>query len=433
MFGLGYVGTVTSVCLAKHGHTVVGVDINEDKVDSINKGISPIFEPGVDGLLKESLKNKRFSAVRDVRGALNATDVTLVCVGTPSNSDGSLNLKYVTRVAEELGRGLQEKSSYHGIVIRSTVLPGSVDNVASLIQSLSGKTVGRDFGIASNPEFLREGTSLYDFENPPYTVIGTADQRMVDLLSELYSGIKAPLYTLRIREAELLKYTCNAFHAVKVTFANEVGSISKKLDIDSHVVMKVFCADTKLNVSDAYLRPGFAFGGSCLPKDVRAITHEARMLDVATPLLDSLLPSNDLQIQRAVDWVIQQRKKRVGILGISFKQDTDDMRESPVVRLVEILLRKGYSISIYDSNVNLARIVGSNRSYIEQEIPHISKLMKESVTEVINGAEAIIFANKGVEFKKALSLIPDGTAVLDLVRILDGSRPSLAGYDGIAW
>ena len=433
IFGLGYVGTVTSVCLAKQGHTVLGVDANEFKVSCINQGISPIVEPGVDELLKKALAEKRLSATLDAVSAVMNTDLTLVCVGTPSNANGSLNLDFVMRVGEELGKVLKQKKAYHGIVIRSTVLPGTVEKVGSLIERESGKKVGREFGIASNPEFLREGTSVYDFENPPYTVVGASDQKMVDLLTNVYGGIKAQFYSVRIREAELLKYACNAFHAVKVTFGNEVGAISKQLGIDSHAVMRIFSADAKLNISPAYLKPGFAFGGSCLPKDVRAITHEARKLDVTTPLLDALLPSNEVQIQRAVDWVIHRGKKRVGILGLSFKQDTDDMRESPVVRLVETLHGKGYAIAIYDSNVNLSRVVGANRSYIEQEIPHISLLLKEKINDVLDHAEVVIVANKGAEFRGALGTIPVTVPVLDLVRIFDDSHSPPQSYEGIAW
>jgi len=433
VFGLGYVGTVTSVCLVRQGHTVIGVDASDHKVRFINQGISPIVEPGVDDLLKSALKDGRLSATEDAARAVAETEITLVCVGTPSNSNGSLNLDYVMRVAEQLGQILRNKEGYHGIVIRSTVLPGTVEKVAAIVEHASGKKQGKGFGIASNPEFLREGTSVHDFEHPPYTVIGTSDQRMIDLLSSVYASIKAPLFTVHIREAELLKYACNAFHAVKVAFANEVGSISKTLGIDSHNVMKIFCADTKLNVSTAYLKPGFAFGGSCLPKDVRAITHEAKRHDVVTPLLDSLLPSNEAQIQRAIEWVLGQKKKNIGVLGLSFKHDTDDMRESPVVKIVETLLGKGYAIAIYDSNVNLSRLVGANRSYIEQEIPHISQLLKDRMDEVLAHAEVLIVANKGGGFDEAISGAAPGVAILDLVRILDGSRSFPKGYQGIAW
>jgi len=433
IFGLGYVGTVTAACLAKHGHNVIGVDTNEFKVDCLIKGLSPIVEPGIDTLLRSALEDGRLSATNNAKAAVMESDVSLVCVGTPSNTNGSLNLEYVFRVAEQLGECLRGKDEYHVFVIRSTVLPGTVEKIAGLIQRSSGKKEGVGFGIASNPEFLREGTSVYDFENPPYTVIGTSEKRVADLLMDLYRSIKAPVHLVRVREAELLKYACNAYHATKVAFANELGSISKRLNIDSHVVMGIFCQDTKLNISPAYLKPGFAFGGSCLPKDLRAITHEARMLDVATPLLSSLLPSNDYQVDRAVEWVIQQRRKKIGVLGLSFKSDTDDMRESPIVRLVETLHGKGYSLAIYDSNVNLSKVLGANRSYIEQEIPHISQLLKQTIQEVIEHAEIVVVANKGAEFKDAIRKSGKHAAVLDLVRIFEHSDGFPSSYTGIAW
>jgi GDP-mannose 6-dehydrogenase len=319
------------------------------------------------------------------------------------------------------------------VVIRSTVIPGTVERIAERIAKISGKTAGTGFGIASNPEFLREGTSIQDFENPAYTVVGTADQRGKDALTELYAGIPAPLHFVRIREAELLKYACNAYHATKVAFANEIGSIAKSLGIDSHAVMNIFCEDTKLNVSAAYLKPGFAFGGSCLPKDVRAITHEARALDVETPLLNALIPSNDYQVERALKWVMARKRKNVGVLGLSFKSDTDDMRESPMVRLVETLVGKGYSVSIFDSNVNLSRVLGANRSYIEQEIPHISSLLKTDISEVIEHAEVLLVGNRGGEFSAALRTVKKSVSVLDLVRIVDNPGVLQAEYEGVAW
>ena len=433
IFGLGYVGTVTAACLSKCCHKVIGVDVNQFKVDSINQGISPIIEPGVDELLRKVLGEGKLSATTNVRDAVMSTEVSLVCVGTPSNPNGSLNLDQVNRVAEQVGEALRMKDGYHAIVIRSTVLPGTVDRLTSIIQESSGKIAGKDFGVASNPEFLREGTSVADFENPPYTVIGTSDQRMVDILSEMYRPINAPLYTVGVKEAEILKYACNAFHAVKVTFANEIGAISKKLEVDSHAVMKIFAEDTKLNISPYYLKPGFAFGGSCLPKDVRAVTYEARLLDLATPLLESLMASNELQIQRVVEWVIQKKKKNVGFLGLSFKSGTDDLRESPIVKLVETLLGKGYSISIYDSNVNLARLVGANRKYIEKEIPHISSLMKDNLQEVVEHADIILIANRGSGFKDVLEKVKPDQVVLDLVRITDDWKQCNGKYEGIGW
>jgi GDP-mannose 6-dehydrogenase len=433
IFGLGYVGAVSAVCLAKLGHRIIGVDTNPLKTELINKGIAPIVEPGVDALLQEAVKGGRLSATTNLTDAVQHTDLSLVCVGTPSSPNGSLNLDQVLRVAEQVGQALRLKSSYHGLVIRSTVLPGTVDKAASIIARESGKQLGRDFGVADNPEFLREGTSVFDFENPPYTVVGGSDDTIVKLLQQMYSGITAPFYSVKVREAEILKYACNSFHAVKVTFANEIGAICKKLDIDSHMVMKIFTEDKKLNISPYYLKPGFAFGGSCLPKDVRAISYESRKLDIAAPLLQSLISSNEAQIQRVVDWVIQTKRKKIGILGLSFKKDTDDLRESPIVTVVEALIGKGFDLSIFDANVNIARLMGANKSYIEQEIPHISSLMKGSLEEVLNHADVILIANKGEGFRTALDKIKPGQLVYDLVRISEDRTTGNGHYEGICW
>jgi GDP-mannose 6-dehydrogenase len=433
IFGLGYVGTVSAVCLSNSGHRVIGVDSNSFKVESINHGKSPIVEPGVDEFLHRALSRGSLSATCDVREAVMNTDISLLCVGTPSNANGSLCLDQVMRVCEQIGTVLKTKPRYHGIVVRSTVLPGTIERAVSVIEKVSGKKALKDFGVASNPEFLREGTSIFDFENPPYTVVGTEDDRTAQMLKEMYNGVNAPFRLVRVREAELLKYACNSFHAVKVTFANEIGAISKKLGIDSHAVMTLFTEDTKLNISPSYLKPGFAFGGSCLPKDVRAITYESRVLDVSTPLLDSLVPSNEVQIQRVIDWVIEKKKNRIGVLGLSFKSDTDDLRESPVVKVVETLLGKGFSLAIYDSNVNLSKLVGANRSYIEQEIPHISSLMKKHLEEVLDHSDIILIANRGAGFDDVLKKLRRDQLVLDLVRISKEPTLTTGLYEGISW
>lgn len=433
IFGLGYVGTVSAVCLAKQGHKVIGVDTNPTKVELINQGITPIVEPGVDSLLQQALSERRLSATTNLTEAVQHTDISLICVGTPSSHNGSLNLDQVMRVAEQTGQALRLKGSYHGLVIRSTVLPGTVDKVAALVARESGKQLGKDFGVADNPEFLREGTSVFDFEHPPYTVVGGTDDTIAGMLREMYAGIQAPFHAVKVREAEILKYACNAFHAVKVTFANEIGAISKKLGIDSHVVMNIFVEDTKLNISPYYLKPGFAFGGSCLPKDVRAITYESRRLDIATPLLSSLMQSNQAQVQRVVDWVIATKRKRIGVLGLSFKSDTDDLRESPIVDVVETLIGKGYDLAIFDANVNIARLIGANKSYIEQGIPHISSLMKQSMQEVLDHAEVILVANKGAEFRDAVRMAKPGQMIYDLVRIIEEGKTLHGHYEGICW
>lgn len=433
IFGLGYVGTISAACFARNGHNVIGVDANPLKVELISRGDSPIVEPGVGAVLKEAITKNQLSATTDPIEAVQKSDISLVCVGTPSRPNGSLNLDQVFAVAEQVGQALRLKSEYHGFVIRSTVLPGTVERAAEIIARESGRQLGRDFGVASNPEFLREGTSLVDFDNPPFTAVGTSDEKLTSMLREVYAGVDAPFIAVKICEAEILKYACNAFHAVKVTFANEIGAISKKLGIDSHVVMNMFVQDTKLNISPYYLKPGFAFGGSCLPKDVRAITNEARRLDLAVPLLESLVPSNEVQIQRVINWVVASKRKRIGILGLSFKSDTDDLRESPIVQVVETLIGKGFNLSIYDANVNIARLVGANKTYIEHEIPHISSLMKGSVQEVLDCSDVILISNKGSEFRNVLSMLKPNQVVYDLVRITDNWKTSHGTYEGISW
>jgi GDP-mannose 6-dehydrogenase len=399
----------------------------------INKGHSPIVEPGVDALLQQAISARRLSATTNLTEAVQHTDISLVCVGTPSSANGSLNVDQVMRVAEQAGQAMRLKTTYHGLVIRSTVLPGTVAKAGAILARESGKQLGRDFGVADNPEFLREGTSIFDFENPPYTVVGGSDDTIVNMLVEMYRGVNAPFHAVKIREAEILKYACNAFHAVKVTFANEIGAISKRLGIDSHVIMKIFAEDTKLNISPYYLKPGFAFGGSCLPKDVRAITYEARRLDIGVPLLQSLVPSNTAQIERVVDWVIQRKRKKIGILGLSFKSNTDDLRESPIVNVVEALIGKGFDLSIFDANVNIARLIGANKAYIEQEIPHISSLMKNSIEEVLDHAEVILIGNKGDGFREALDKLKPHHSVYDFVRITDDAKVPQGSYEGIGW
>jgi GDP-mannose 6-dehydrogenase len=336
-------------------------------------------------------------------------------------------------VAAEIGNAIASKRGYHGVAVRSTVLPGTIDRVVDIVETASGKTAMQHFGVASNPEFLREGTAIADFEDPPFTVVGSDDERLVSLLKELYAESAAPFHSLRVKEAELLKYACNAFHAVKVTFANEIGAISKQLGIDSHDVMHIFAQDTKLNISPRYLRPGFAFGGSCLPKDVRAITYESRALDVPTPLLASLEASNQMQIRRVVDWVIAQKKKHIGVLGLSFKSNTDDLRESPMVAVAEALLGKGFDVSIYDSNVNVSKLIGANRSYVEQEIPHLSRLMCADMEEVLDRAEVVLVASDDPKFHDLMNHLRPEQTVLDLVRVCGAPISQGAVYEGLSW
>lgn len=432
IFGIGYVGCVSAACFARAGHEVIGVDVNPTKVEIINSGASPIVEPGIGELIRDVVKEGKLSATTDTANAVKSTDISLVCVGTPSKPNGSLDLGHVARVCEQIGAAMADKSERHTVVIRSTMLPGSIESVAQpAIESTSGKKAGKDFGLAVNPEFLREGTSLKDFYAPPFTLIGTDDEETAKIVSQLYSGIDAPVFTTSMKTAEMVKYVCNCFHALKVSFANEIGNICKALELDSHEVMNVFCADTKLNLSSYYLKPAFAFGGSCLPKDLRAVTYKAKELDVEVPLLTAISLTNRLQIERALDMVLRTGKKRIGILGFSFKAGTDDLRESPMVTLIETLIGKGLELVIYDRDVSLARLFGSNREYIEHEIPHIAKLMRGSIDEVLSAADTIVIGNKSEEFRQIESRLRPDQTVIDLVRLFD--RPSGDGYQGICW
>ncbi|HXG66242.1 MAG TPA: nucleotide sugar dehydrogenase [Blastocatellia bacterium] len=433
VFGLGYVGCISAACFAEDGNEVIGVDVNPLKVEIINGGRSPIVEPGAEELIGRAVKAERLRATTAAAAAVAESDISLVCVGTPSNHNGSLDLTYVKRVCQQIGQALETKRRYHLVALRSTMLPGTVEEtVVPILEVYSGKRAGRDFGVAVNPEFLREGTSIHDFRNPPFTLIGANDEDAVGLMRRLYAHISAPTITVGIKEAEMVKYACNSFHALKVTFANEIGNICKALGVDSHQVMEAFCKDTKLNLSPYYLKPGFAFGGSCLPKDLRALTHKAKDLDVETPLLNSVLTSNRQQIERAVDMVLQTGRKNVGVLGLSFKAGTDDLRESPMVTLIETLIGKGLKLAIYDRDVELARLFGANKDYIEREIPHISSLMRSELDEVIDLSEVLIIGKKDEEFGRLSEKLNNGRVIIDLVRQIDVSD-SGKNYQGMCW
>ena len=432
IFGLGYVGCVSAACLARDGHKVIGVDINPIKVEIINEGLSPIVEPGIEDLIAAAVRNGNLSATSDSREAVLESDLSMICVGTPGKSNGSLDLTFIKEACREVGEALASKDRYHIIVLRSTMLPGTMERtVLPALEVYSGKRAGRDFGVAVNPEFLREGSSIADFDNPPFTLIGADDEDAAGPLRQLYSRLKAPLVRIGVKEAEMVKYACNCFHAVKVTFANEIGNICKALGVDSHTVMDAFCKDTKLNLSPYYLKPGFAFGGSCLPKDLRAITHKAKEVDVEAPLLNAVLDSNRQQIERAVQMVLATGRKNIGVLGLSFKSGTDDLRESPMVTLIETLIGKGLKLAICDRDVELARVFGANREYIEREIPHISSLMKKEPEEVIEGAEVVIIGKNDAEFRRLKSRLNGGRVVIDLVRLLDDAEPP--AYHGLCW
>jgi GDP-mannose 6-dehydrogenase len=434
VFGLGYVGSVSAASFAADGHQVIGVDVNSDKVAAINAGRSPIVEPGLEDLLARTVAGGRLRATTDTAEAIGDSEVSLLCVGTPSRRNGSLDLTYLERVSEQIGASLRDKSSYHVVVVRSTVLPGTThDVVIPALERESGKTYGEAFGVSVNPEFLREGTALKDFRKPPLTLVGHNHAADASGTIALYQSIDAPLVSTSIRVAEMMKYTSNAWHALKVCFANEIGNLCKRVGVDSHDVMDIFCRDEKLNLSSYYLKPGFAFGGSCLPKDVRALQYRAKELDVELPVISQILPSNRLQIQHAFDQIMETGKKKIGLLGFSFKAGTDDLRESPIVILAEQLLGKGLSLCIYDKNVSLAKLVGANKEYIEKQIPHLSSLLCNTVDEVIEKSEVVVVGNQSPEFCDALTKCRPAQIVIDLVRLpLVGSLLQ-ADYRGICW
>ncbi|HEY7522900.1 MAG TPA: UDP-glucose/GDP-mannose dehydrogenase family protein [Candidatus Limnocylindrales bacterium] len=434
IFGLGYVGSVSAACFADRGHRVIGVDASPVKVDMIRSGRSPIIEDGLDELVAKGISSGRLDATDDWRRAIQETQLSIICVGTPSNANGSLDLSAVRRVAESIGTAIGEKDGYHVVVVRSTMLPGSTEEVViPTLERCSGKKAGVDFGVCFNPEFLREGSSIRDFDKPPYTIIGGSEERATNAVRELYAELDAPLFTVPIRVAEMLKYANNAFHALKVAFANEIGLLCQAQGIDSHQVMDIFVQDQKLNISPYYLRPGFAFGGSCLPKDLRALLHHGRSLDVYPPVLEAILPSNERHVDAAYQMIRRTGSKRVGVLGLSFKAGTDDLRESPIVTLVERLIGRGYHVRVYDRNVSLANLVGANRAYIEQEIPHIASVMTTSLQELMDDVDVLVIANGDPEFRTALDGRKAGQQVIDLVRIEKDGRPNDPAYQGIAW
>lgn len=433
VFGLGYVGTVSAACLANDGHEVVGIDPIQTKVDLINSGRTPIIEAEIGEVIAANVKNGQLRAVVDPEEAIQGTELSLVCVGTPSQPNGNLDLRFIRRICEQIGDALKNKSSRHTVVVRSTVLPGTMrDIVIPILEESSHKQAGVDFGVCHNPEFLREGSAVKDFYAPPKTVIGELDRPSGCLLARLYEKLEAPLIRTSVETAEMVKYVDNCWHALKIGFANEIGNLSKALRIDAHEVMNIFCQDKKLNVSSAYLIPGFAFGGSCLPKDLRALTYKAKMADLQLPILSSILPSNEMQISRGVQLIIEKGHRKIGILGFSFKAGTDDLRESPIIEVIERLLGKGYELCIYDKNVNIASLVGANRDFILNRIPHISRLMVDRVEAVLDFAETIVIGNKDPDFQTVPEKLRDGQSIVDFVRITD-RRINNGKYDGICW
>jgi GDP-mannose 6-dehydrogenase len=433
IFGLGYVGTVSAGCFAKEGHNVVGVDPVPAKVDLISKGLSPIVEAEIGEIIAEVVNSGRLRVTSDPNQAVLETDLSFVCVGTPSQANGNLDLRYVRRICEQIGATLKLKTTHHTVVIRSTILAGTMQKlVIPVLEEFSGKVAGTDFGVCHNPEFLREGSAVKDFNSPPMTVIGELDRSSGSILAQLYEKLDAPLIRTDLQTAEMIKYVDNSWHALKVGFANEIGSLSKALGVDGHQVMEIFCQDKKLNISPAYLRPGFAFGGSCLPKDLRALAYTAKLHDLELPLLTSILPSNEIQLNRGLKLIMEKGHRRIGVLGFSFKAGTDDLRESPMIEVIERLIGKGYDLRIYDKNVKIASLVGANRDFILNHVPHISRLMVDHVDAILHHAQTIVIGNKDSEFLDVPNQLRDGQSIVDLVRISD-QRSGNGKYDGICW
>jgi GDP-mannose 6-dehydrogenase len=434
VFGLGYVGCVSAVCLAARGHQVVGVDVNPTKVDLINHGHPPVVEERIGELTADVVRDGALRATMDVREAISATEISLVCVGTPSAPNGSLSTAHLERVAKQIGQAIGDQGHRHTVVFRSTMLPGTCEDLlVPLLEQASGLRAGEDFGVAVNPEFLREGSSVRDFHDPPKTVVGALDSISGDAVLALYQGLPGDVFRVPVRVAEMTKYVDNAFHGLKIGFANEIGALCKALGLDSHQVMDVFLADRKLNISSAYLRPGFAFGGSCLPKDLRGLVYAARRADVTVPILEHVLPSNAEHLRRTFELIAETGHRRVGLFGLAFKPGTDDLRESPLVELAERLLGKGYDLQIYDANVTLSRLTGANREYIEQHLPHLGELLSDSVENVMAHAQVCIVGCTDRALLAALDVAGD-RVVIDLVRLPDAEqRRANPGYVGLGW
>lgn len=434
IFGLGYVGCVTAACLAHDGHRVTGVDINPQKVALINRGHSPLIEPGLAERIAQTVQSGQLRATLEVDEAIQTSDLSLICVGTPSNENGSLDLRYVRNVCQQIGESLAHKKDFHVVVVRSTVLPGTVEEqLIPLLEQASGLKAGVDFGVCMNPEFLREGSAIKDYYAPSFIVIGEMDARSGERVAAIYERVQAPLFHTALKNAEMVKYACNAFHALKVNFANEIGQICKAHGMDGQEVMEIFVQDRQLNISPAYLRPGFAFGGSCLPKDVRALTYRARQVDAEVNVLNAILPSNQKQIALAVRMVERTGLKKVGILGLSFKPNTDDLRESPATVLAETLIGRGYQVRIFDDQVQLSQLIGANKAFIEKELPHIASILCNSIEELAAESEVVVLTHGSKAFEAITGLLHQGQVLIDLVGKAKHAPDLQAHYDGIAW
>jgi GDP-mannose 6-dehydrogenase len=435
IFGLGYVGTVTAACLAHQGNRVIGVDVSPSKVEALANGRSPILEPGISDLIASGHQAGRLRATDDSKQAILDSEISILCVGTPGLRNGKLDLGHIGPVCQEIGEALRQKDAFHLVVVRSTVLPGTAESiVVPNLEKASGKQIGKAFGVCVNPEFMREGTAVSDFMEPAITIIGAGDADHSRLLRELYAWVPGRVFETSFRAAEMTKYVCNAWHAAKVAFGNEVGTLARELGADAEAVVEIFSADTRLNISPAYLKPGFAFGGSCLPKDVRALTYRAKEMDLDLPLLQAVLPSNDEHLERAVAMILATCKRKIAMLGLSFKAATDDLRESPQVHLVKRLLGEGCDVRVWDNDVSLGRLIGSNRQYIEEVIPHIGKLLTSDLDATLAGAEVVVIGTRGLDRSTLERSLRPEHIVVDLVNLEKSRRlQGRPGYQGICW
>jgi len=434
IFGLGYVGAVSMACLARDGHEVIGVDVDPLKLELIRSGRSPIVEEGIQDLTAQVVTSGQVRVTDDVVEAVRSTQLSFICVGTPSSPNGSQDLSAVRRVSEQIGEALKDKTDYHTVVMRSTIQPGHMDSVVRRgLESASGKRATIDFGLAFQPEFLREGTSIKDYDNPPFTVIGTEDERAASVLREVFGHLGSEFIVTSIGVAEMLKYACNAFHAVKITFANEIGRIARSIGVDSRDVMDLVCRDRQLNISRAYLRPGFAFGGSCLPKDLRALTYIAKSRDITIPMLGSVLGSNRAHVDHALDSIMSAGTRKVGMVGLSFKDGTDDLRESPLVAIAERLIGKGFDLRIFDPEVNLSQLIGANKRFIEDSIPHIANLMVTTCQDVLKHGDVIVVGIGGKQIEDTLRRnVTSNHVIIDLLGI-SSRELNCRQYHGVCW
>jgi GDP-mannose 6-dehydrogenase len=431
VFGLGYVGCVSLGCLAKNGHQVIGVDINQLKVDLINTGFPTIVEKDIDIIIKEEFQKGKISATTSPELAVMNTEISIVCVGTPSSPHGHLNLNYIYKTAEQIGAALKQKDEFHVVVVRSTVLPGTNRKLGEIIEEYSGKKRGEAFSIVSNPEFLREGSAVKDYYNPAITIIGGDHSQSLNKVTSLYDGLGGSVEQTDIEVAEIIKYVNNSFHALKITFANEIGNICKSLKIDSHKVMDIFCKDTHLNISPVYFKPGFAYGGSCLPKDLKGMVTLAHDNYLSAPVLNGIFESNENQKRMAFELIQRSGKRNIALMGLSFKEGTDDLRYSPSVDIAEKLIGKGYNVSIYDKNVHMSKLIGANKLFIDEHLPHLSNLITNDPAEALKNADIVLLNHKNFDPVPYLDCLSKKEALIDLIRIPELEQ--LPNYVGLCW